>query len=265
MNEKLLCQLGLSKNQAHTYRLLVERGSLRPVQLAKISHESRANCYALLDKLVELGLAQKTDENKKLTYYPESPAMLEKLIREEVARVQSNLLSLQKALPQMLTAFNNQGGRPRVEHYKGKAELEGMYTEQMKQPSRELYFIRSLRDLDYFGFTKMDELRRLAPKYGVRRHGLTPIMIESPGNPHVDGHTNLHRTWLPKASYTAPVEWAVSGDLVQIIDFTGEGYGISIKNKEIAESFRQILKLFSEFAKKDPAYKTSPKFKQPQK
>ncbi len=81
MDEKLLMSLGLSQNLARTYRVLALRKELKPSQLMKLTGESRTNCYALLDKLVEMGLASKQDVNKKFVYYPSSPLALKKNAR----------------------------------------------------------------------------------------------------------------------------------------------------------------------------------------
>lgn len=261
MDEKLLCQIGLTENQARVYRLLIERKSLRPNQLAKITNETRPNCYALLDKLVGLGLARRTDVDLKLTYFPESPVILEKLMSENVASAQRKLLSVQQALPRMLSAYDDRRTKTRVEQSSGKKELARLYERQMEVDDKQLYFIRSVADVPYFGFDEMDKIRHLARKFGKRRHGITPVVFSSPERLRNDSATNLKRTWLPKASYTAPVEWAVTGDMLQIINFRGEGSGVTIRDKEIAESFRQIFLLFSSYIKKDPEYLNNPKLK----
>jgi predicted transcriptional regulator len=259
MDEKLLCQFGLSKNQAHTYRLLVDRKSLRPSQLAKITDESRANCYVILDKLVELGLAKRVDVDRKLTYFPENPIVFEKILSDRAAQAQGKLSAAQQAMPRLMSAFSDSKDQPKVTQYKGKAELRGMYDQQMEEDDNHLYFIRSTADIPFFGLQDMEVIRRLAHAYKKRRFGLTPVVFYGPSHPEKDAATNLKRTWLPKAAYTAPVEWAVSGDITHIINFKGEGSGIAIKNREIAESLRQIFQLFSEALKNDPDYKNNPK------
>jgi DNA-binding transcriptional regulator GbsR (MarR family) len=258
MDEKLLQQIGLPSNLAHIYRLLVERTALRPSQLAKITHESRANCYALLDKLAALGLAKKIDVDKKLTYFAESPVMLEKMLSEEAANAQSKLQSIQQHLPRMLSTFNSQKDKTRIAQYKGKEELQQMYIEQMEQPARDLYYMRSTADIPYFGYKDMQDIRYLSSYYKKRRYGISPVVLYAPTDSTQDARSNLKRTWLPKASYTAPVEWVVVGDVVHIIVLKGEGSGIAIKNAEIAEGLRQMLMLFSDYIKKDPAYRKTP-------
>lgn len=254
MDEKLLCQLGLNTNLAHIYRLLVERKSLRPSQLAKITHESRTNCYALLDKLVGMGLAKKLDVEKKIIYYPENPTALERLMSKHVAEAQDRLATVQRALPQMLSAFNDRQHKTHIVQHHGKEELYGMYVEQMEQMDNNLYFLRSTSDVPYFGYETMSEIRHFAKMYKKQRHGITPFVYYAPSDPMQDAQGNLTRTWLPKASYTAPVEWVAVGDEVHIINFAGEGSGIVIKDTYVADGLRQLLKLFAKYIHKDPTY-----------
>ncbi len=260
MDEKLLLSLGLSQNQARAYRALVLKKSLRPSQLVKFIGESRTNCYSLLDKLVTLGLATKQDVNKKFTYFPTSPLSLKIMLEKKQLETEHQLQQLEYKLPQMLTAFHEGGQQPRVQHYKGKSELEQMYIEQMEATGRDLHFIRSKSDIPYFGLKKMLDIRYLAPKYKKRRYGITPIVAYAQSNRQEDAKAGgLKRTWVRGHEYTADVEWAVSGDTVQAILFKGEGYGVSITSPEIAESFRQIMSLLSRNIKSNPDYDKLPK------
>lgn len=260
MDEQLLISFGIPQNVAHAYRLLVVRKSLRPAQYAKISGESRTNSYAILDRLTELGLATKTDEQKKFTYYPESPTALKQLLTKQLNQAETNLNKLERHLPTMLSSFQAGGEQPKISLARGKKELETMYTEQMKQKDKELYFIRSKADVPYFGLEKMQEIRMLAPQYKKRRFGITPIVSSLPSGRKGESSTNLKRTWIGGNDYPSSVEWAVCGNLIQAICLSGEGYGIAIEHPEIAESFRQILNLLTRHIKENPDYKKLPKF-----
>lgn len=260
MDEKLLMSLGLSQNIARAYRILALRKSLRPGELMKLTSESRTNCYALLDKLVELELASKQDVNKKYIYYPASPLALKKIIDAKREEAEQQLQALDAKLPQMLEAFHNGGEQPKVAYFRGKHELEQMYVNQMEEDGRDLHFIRSKADVPYFGLSKMEKIRYMAPHYGKRRYGITPMVFYTPSNPRNDARAGgLKRAWLRGEEYTAKVEWAVSGDTVQAILLDGEGYGISITHPEIAESFVQIMKLLHEYIRKSPGYDELPK------
>ncbi len=259
MDESTLISCGLSQNQARTYRALVMRKSLKPSQLAKLTGESRTNSYAILDRLVQLGLATKADEAKKFAYYPTSPLNLKILLDEKRNEAEKQLSLLDRKLPQMLSAYELGGSAPKIKHYIGKKELEQLYKNQASRPGKKVHFIRSLADVPYFGMEEMTNFRLMPVKFKKSRVGIVPFNYYGRFTPKDDAKSRLSRTWLPQNSYTAPIEWAVSGDTVDIMSFIGEGYAISIQNQEIANSLRQIIDLFSDNIRKSPDYEQTPK------
>ena len=259
MDDKTLISIGLSQNQARSYRALVIRKSLKPSELSRLIGESRTNSYAILDKLTDMNLATKIDENKKFTYYPASPLALKEMLEKQHKETERKLAELDRKMPQMMSTYQLGGQAPKVTHYKGKKELEQMYIKQMEQPGRELFFIRSKADVPFFSYAKMNEIRLLAPKYKKHRFGITPIVFYSPNDPRRDSKSSLKRAWINHEEYLSPVEWVVSGDQVQAILLNNEGYGITIDHPEIAESFREILKLLFKYIKSSPDYNKLPK------
>lgn len=255
MDDKTLISIGLTQNQARTYRALIIKKSLKPAQLMKLIGESRTNCYALLDKLVELGLANKIDENKKFTYYPASPLALKSLLEKQQKETETKLAELDRKMPQMMSAYQLGGDAPKIKHYKGKKELEQMYYDHLAEPSQELYFIRPKADVPYFGLSKMSDIRRASTNYNKKRFGITPIVFYSVHNRKKDARAgSLKRAWIKNTEYNSPVEWAVCGDKIQITTMDGEGYGVMIDHPEIAKSMQEILSLLFKYIKQNPDY-----------
>lgn len=258
MNEQWLISYGLSQKQARTYRALVTLKRAKPLAVMKLTGESRTNTYTLLDKLVEMGLAIKQDEDKKYVYYPTSPLALKNLIDRRRRETERQLIDLEEKMPQLLSAYREGGEAPRVTMHKGKLELEEMYIAQLKQPGKELQFVRSKADVAYFGFEKVDKLRKLSTSFKKRRVGITPRTHSGAANPERDAAAGgLKRTWVKNEEYTAKVEWVVSGSQIQAIYLDGEGYGITIDHVALADSLRQILQLVHTYAKLDPNYQAN--------
>ena len=55
-----------------------------------------------------------------------------------------------------------------------------------------------------------------------------------------------------------PVEWSVHGSELLIVDYSGEGEVVSIRNNSIAEAFTQLWSLIDKQARQDPEYKNLP-------
>ncbi len=254
MLDDILKPLGFGPKESKAYRLLMLRGGLRPAQLQKLTGESRVNCYAILDRLVEAGIARRSDENKKLVYLPEDPSNIEVFLTKRITEEQARLRQVRNKMPYLQSIFTSHGGRPIIKTYSGKAELRTMYDDQVSEKSDELYFVRSTQDIHYFGIEDLEKIRMLAAAKNKRRIGITPVVTYSPTDPRADAKSKLKRTWLPKGAYDQKVEWAVTGEVLQALSFVGDGYGVSIRNAEIARSFQKLVELLAEYIKKDPDY-----------
>ena len=55
-----------------------------------------------------------------------------------------------------------------------------------------------------------------------------------------------------------PFEWSVQGSELLIVDYSGEGEVVSIRNNSIAEAFTQLWSLIDKQARQDPEYKNLP-------
>jgi len=88
MDKAKFVSAGLQPLQAEMYALLLEKGALLPTEAASLLKLTRSNAYKVLDRLVELGLANKAKVNKKMTYQPSNPMALAHM----VARWQLDLL-----------------------------------------------------------------------------------------------------------------------------------------------------------------------------
>jgi predicted transcriptional regulator len=257
MNTELLQQIGLNPLQAKAYIALIKSGSLAPASLAAKIKTTRTNAYSLLDKLVELGLAKKIDENKKLTYRPENPIALEKLARRhrEAALEQEKLI--QTNMPSLLNYFHTYSEQPGVRFFQGKDGIEEIYKDQLrtKQP---LYILRSWKDRDFFGKGVYSIWRKRPAKYGIPTNMLSPDVPDANNDLELDRKLLWTRTWMKQEDYTAPVEWNVYGDKVSIISFGEEAIGTIIESPQIAESVRQMFGLMERGLKATPGYDKMP-------
>ncbi len=252
MDDALLCKIGLSKAQALAYRALVTRKGLRPVQVAKLIGETRSNTYALLDKLVDLGIAYREDIDKKLTYFPESPQKLESLISARIAEEQATLERLKRKMPEMLTVYNADRHKPKITIETGKKAVIEAHREHAQQ-AKELIFIHSRRDIGFMSAPLLRELRWNYDHNKVKRLAFSEFSTLV--NPEIDKVARLSRVWMPEHSYNSPVEWSVNGDQVLISVYSDEGYAIKIDNPTIAQSLRQFLKIGEQIAKSTSAQK----------
>lgn len=256
--EDMLINIGLTGPQAQTYLWLLEHGSTTPPRLVRELKLTRTNAYKVLDSLVDLGLASKAEVRKKLTYFPEDPIALSTLAAEERNRVIALEQNTKEAVFDLRRKFKKASGGTVIKTHTGKVAVKAAYERQasLRQP---MYFIKSRADIPVMGFETMDYIRRLAKSFDFIRHGITQDVAEGPVNPVIDKNSNLERTWMPAEDYTAPVEWCVAGNELNIVVFDKDPRVIQIKNSEIAEAFLQIWKMLDKNLKASPDYDKMPR------
>lgn len=253
----MLRKLGLTGPQAEAYLLLNEHGPLSPPVVAGHLRLSRTNAYKVLDSLAALNIAMRQEYHKKLLYRAADPTALANLVATRRNEVIALEVATQEAISALRSARQRGAQHSRVAVQSGTAEIVRDYeTEAARQ--EPIYFIKPPADIPFMGFELMDRLRRLVSGKRVARFGITPDSPEAPDVPAVDARSNLTRTWLDSAAYTAPVEWSVAGDVLSIRVFSGEGRVISINDAEVADAFRQLWLAFDASLRSDPAYVRRP-------
>lgn len=259
MTTKELMRFGLSESLASTYLMLLEKGRLRPPELAKLTNETRTNAYSLLNKLVSLKLAHKVEEGAKTTYEAEHPSAFERFVQRQRDVVIERTRLAQDNMPELVNLYQMGSEKPGVRFYQGKEGIGTIYEEQVRT-GKPITYIRTQADFDFLGFPYANKIRWLAPAAGIKRHAFTPDCPEVFTNwREVDKEALLTRTWFAPESYTAPVEWSVFGDKVAAISFGKEAIGLVIDSPQIAESLRQLFAMVDEGLHSRKDYKELPR------
>lgn len=255
--EELLQQAGLTDMQAKSYLYLLKKGESTPPEVAKALNLTRSNAYKLLDKLVAIGLAKRSEVKNKFAYQAEDPIALSGLVANERNRLLALENGIKAAMHELRQTYEQNNGQKEVRTYRSNPAIVGLYQAQagLKQP---IYFIKSRADIPVMGHETMDTLRRLPAEFGTEQYGITPDAPEATLNPALDRVSNLNRTWVFGDDYTAPVEWTVSGDDLMIITFDQEASAVHIRNKTIARAFKELWHLLNRSLRANQEYQKLP-------
>jgi len=258
MDKAKFVSAGLQPLQAEMYALLLEKGALLPTEAASLLKLTRSNAYKVLDRLVELGLANKAKVNKKMTYQPSNPMALAHMVGNERNRVTAQEEAVKLLMDELLAHYYEKTEQPAVHAYTGREAVVNAYHQQIAL-RKPVYFIRSRADIPSLGFDTMHEIRVAPGHYGQERFGITPDVLSGPTTPANDKRGHLTRTWVKQEDYDAPVEWSVSGSMLLIVLFGSEPHAITIINPVIADAFRQVWQLLDSTLRAMPYYKTLPR------
>src|SRR3989344_2134456 len=102
MNEDILEEMGLSKNEAKVLATLFDIGPATAGEIAEKSKVHRTNVYDSLERLVKKGLIAYINKDKKKLYEAKDPENLLDYIKEKESKLQDLLpkLKLSKKLAQ---------------------------------------------------------------------------------------------------------------------------------------------------------------------
>ena len=241
MTEEQLQQLGLSPSQAKAYLLLVLEGKLTPAMLMKKTAESRTNAYMVLDKLVDLGLALKDEQDKKLVYRASSPIGLQKLAERQRERAFNTEQKIKDAMPELVKFYQTYRIQPGVKFLQGKDGLQKVYQQHLQEGGDAVVF-RTHADWQYYGEDFMDG-------YVAQRatKGMTAQLISPYYKGAADNYQRLpdgrEFTWVTPEAYSAPVEIMAYGNKVAITSFGEEAVAMIIESPQIAQAVKEIFAL----------------------
>ncbi|MEI9913803.1 MAG: helix-turn-helix domain-containing protein [Candidatus Saccharibacteria bacterium] len=261
MDKSRLVVAGLLPQQAEMYSLLLKEGSLLPPRAASKLKLTRSNAYKLLDKLSELGLADKTKDGKKIVFIPSNPMALTNMVMEARNKVTAREEAVKSMLDELLVMYYEKTEQPTTQIVTGREAVVNAYQQQTNL-HKPVYFVRSQTDISSMGFDTMDEIRRGPAKAGQQRYGITPDVTSGPINPEGDVRSNLTRTWVKREDYTAPVEWSVSGSMLLIVLFGQEPHAVIITNPVIADGFKQLWKIMDAGLRATDYYSALPRTSQ---
>jgi DNA-binding MarR family transcriptional regulator len=253
-----LSAAGLNKTETKCYAALLEKDAWAPREFAEAVNETRTNCYKILDKFVELGLAERFKQKKKLHYRASNPSRLLELARAQRGEREQAEKRLELHAQELSGQYIKLHEQPGLRFFQGKKELEEIYNDQVKS-NQPIYIIRPDYNMDLYDFDFMTEIRHMARKAGIQRYAITPDREKAPVNYETsDPFMLLSRTWMKAGHYTAPVEWNAYGDKLAIMSYGEEAIGMIIESAQIAEAFRQLYKLIDTGLRRDPDYKNLP-------
>jgi sugar-specific transcriptional regulator TrmB len=235
MEKFVLMKAGLTANESEVYLALLKKGQSLAGELAAETTISRPHVYDSLNKLIEKGLASYVIKDNKKYFKAANPKELIKFLEEEKDKIDSKQKEIESFLPTLLKLQKTRMPKTTVEVYEGK---EGLKTALLD-------IINVGEDFVAFGATHRFEkvlpvFSKIFVKKREKKNIRARILVVEGENP-IKTHLNEYR-WIPK-EYSLPSTTIIYGNNTAILLYSDEPFGIIIKNKEIAESYRHYFEL----------------------
>ena len=229
-----LQELGLAKNEARIYEILLREGESPVGKIAEKSGVHRRNVYDTLNRLLEKGLAFEIVGSGENRYQAVHPNKLLEIVREK-----EELLS--SALPDFIKSYEAKPHENEVFIYRG---IEGVknYMRDILRVGQDVYTIGGKGAwLDERVRPFALQFLKQAEKKGIAFHALFDHLVKETRHEIVRLLGKNHR-FLPK-KYSSPAAAEVFGDHVVIVSSVREKFEedisiVVIINKQIAQAFR---------------------------
>ncbi|MEX0930485.1 MAG: helix-turn-helix domain-containing protein [Candidatus Paceibacterota bacterium] len=238
MNQKILEELGFTKNEARIYLVLLEYNELGVSDIAINAEINRRNVYDTLNRLVEKGYVFEVRRHRESVYRAVDPKKLSEEVREKQER-------LDASMPQFLKLYKKEERDEEVFIYRG---LEGWknYMRDILEIGEDVYTIggrgawsdERMRDfLEYFAKESQKKNIWFNILFDPEVQSAKPSLLEFE-------EINLNHKYLPEGFGTsAAVD--IFGDRVVVTTNTGVGEILEddvsftvIVNQQTADAFR---------------------------
>lgn len=121
MESNILTELGLTKDEATIYSVLLEGGFMPARTIAIKAGLGRPLTYKILDDLLVKSLIEKKEVSNKVTLFsPVHPKELEKIIEKKKNDIENTKKALDESLGQMVSKYNLSIGKPNIQFFEGK-------------------------------------------------------------------------------------------------------------------------------------------------
>ncbi|MDP4039741.1 MAG: helix-turn-helix domain-containing protein [Candidatus Pacearchaeota archaeon] len=221
-----LKEIGLTGNEEKVYLALIDLG---PALAGKISRKTglhRRTVYDTTDKLIEKGFVSYIIENNRKLFNAINPERIIDMLEEKK-------MNLRPIVNELGKKYGKNKEKEETCFYKGKAGLKNVFESQLEH--KEIWILgatpKAYEIIPYY-FKWYDE-RRVKKKIKLRI--LTNNLKKRPKK-------LVNIRYLPK-KYNSPVVINIYGNNVAIILWSVNPFVIVIKNKEIADGYRNYFEL----------------------
>src|SRR3989344_2317904 len=113
----ILKTLGFNDKEAEIYSALLPMGSASIRAIAEKTNINRGNVYDILKSLANKGFIFAEKKGSRRKFLAKSPEELLESIEKKQKNLESQKKKIREAMPELLSFYAKQGGRPSVEYF----------------------------------------------------------------------------------------------------------------------------------------------------
>ncbi len=137
----ILRKVGLSEGEIKVYESLLNIGSASTNRIHENTGIERRNIYDILNKLIERGLVNYIDENKRRTFKLSNPRALIGYLEEKKKQIDTIEINVKKELSSIMSKFQEHKSSVNAEAYRGAEGVKAVWEDMLNY--KEIYWIGS--------------------------------------------------------------------------------------------------------------------------
>ncbi len=237
--QKSIEELGLTEAESKVYISLLRKGSSLAGAITKETGIHRRTIYDILYRLRSKGLVSNIVINNKRYFEAVNPDRLLELIKEREDNIK-------KVLPELKDLYKVSKEKKEVVFFKGKQSIKTVFDDQIKE-NKEILFIGKgveVNEIVKFYFPRFDS-KRLEKSIPIK-------MIFDEAAKDI---TAIHKIPLAEIKYLqkwneSTMSTYIYGNNVSIVVWIEEPIAILIRQKEVADGFRNYFNIIWDLAEK---------------
>ena len=238
MYEDLLISLGLNKNEAEIYEILLTLGKSTVKDVLKKTKIQRSNVYNILSVLKEKGLIQEGQNRRGLAvYFCENPDKLRLLLHREKEKLDDVKEKLDRHMRELKDTFIATQEKPIVRYVEGFEDYKKIYELAFETKEKEsLIFTSTLGNDMLDNYLTEYGRRKVAAGLKTKLFSSKEVNVQRLKN---DVELNKERRYMDEK---LPAEVAIYGkNTVAFLCFKNDPIGVVIENEQIAEAMTKIF------------------------
>ncbi|MFH1505650.1 MAG: helix-turn-helix domain-containing protein [archaeon] len=236
--EAKLEELGLSRNESKIYLYLLKKGSTTTGSIIKNTQIANSRVYNSLNSLIKKGLVTYTVQKNGKHFQAEDPKKFLEIEEERKKKIQN-------MLPDMLNLKAIQEPETTSAVYEGFDGFKTAFKKIIDDcPDKGIIYILGFSEHTYKTRSLRTFIKNMNLKSEKRKQKLKVILdISTKGGLGKDREKEKFTEvrYMPE-KYISPAAIDIMGDYVYIFLWEKKPYVFMIKNKAIAESFKQYFK-----------------------
>ncbi|MFH1585718.1 MAG: helix-turn-helix domain-containing protein [archaeon] len=233
MKIEILKESGLTHNEALVYQALLKLGPSLAGRISQKTGLHRRTVYDTTEMLIKKGLIGYILKNNRKLFEAASPERFIDILREKEN-------SINEILPEMMDIYKSTKEKQETNFYKGRQGLKTIFQDQLEDNKEVLILGASQAAFEVLPFYfKWYDKNRIKKRVKVKIITSQELKKKIP----------LSKIRTIPQKYTNPLAINIYKDKVAIILWKKDALAIVIKNKEVAEGYKQYFELMWKIAK----------------